>query len=117
MLRGRLGRPYLWSVSCSSTQDVLGDPHLPEGAVAVTEHQTAGRGRTGRSWEDAPGAALLLNYLISRATIPEYQVRWSWQQGDIAVWDNRCTQHYALNDYWPAPRKMERAAIVGDTPY
>jgi taurine dioxygenase len=67
--------------------------------------------------DKAPGAALLLNYLISRATIPEYQVRWSWQPGDIAVWDNRSTQHYAVNDYWPAPRKLERAGIVGDTPY
>ena len=67
--------------------------------------------------DKAPGAALLLNYLISRATIPEYQVRWSWQQGDVAVWDNRSTQHYAVNDYWPAPRKLERAGIVGDAPY
>jgi taurine dioxygenase len=64
-----------------------------------------------------PGASLLLNYLTSRATIPEYQVRWSWRPGDVAVWDNRSTQHYAVNDYWPAPRKMERAAIVGDVPY
>lgn len=64
-----------------------------------------------------PGASLLLNYLTSRATIPEYQVRWSWQPGDVAVWDNRSTQHYAVNDYWPAPRKMERAGIVGDVPY
>ncbi|WP_447777795.1 TauD/TfdA dioxygenase family protein [Variovorax boronicumulans] len=67
--------------------------------------------------DKTPGAALLLNYLLSRATIPEYQVRWSWQPGDVVVWDNRCTQHYALNDYWPAPRKMERAGIVGDVPY
>ena len=66
--------------------------------------------------DKAPGASLLLNYLISRATIPEYQVRWSWRQGDVAVWDNRSTQHYALNDYFPAPRKMERAGIVGDIP-
>ena len=67
--------------------------------------------------DKTPGAALLLNYLLSRATIPEYQVRWSWQPGDVVVWDNRSTQHYALNDYWPAPRKMERAGIVGDVPY
>ena len=39
---------------------------------------------------------MLLNYLISRATIPEYQVRWSWQPGDVVVWDNRSTQHYAV---------------------
>ena len=67
--------------------------------------------------DKSPGASLLLNYLTSRATIPEYQVRWSWQPGDVAVWDNRSTQHYAVNDYWPAPRKMERAAIAGDVPY
>jgi BirA family biotin operon repressor/biotin-[acetyl-CoA-carboxylase] ligase len=64
MLRGRLGRPYLWSESCPSTQEALSEPGLPEGAVAVTEHQTSGRGRAGRSWEDAPGAALLLSILL-----------------------------------------------------
>lgn len=67
--------------------------------------------------DKAPGAALLLNYLISQATVPEYQVRWSWRPNDVAIWDNRCTTHYAVHDYWPAPRKMERAGIVGDRPY
>lgn len=65
----------------------------------------------------APGASNLLNYLISQAAIPEYQVRWRWTPGSIAIWDNRCTQHYAVQDYWPAVRKMERAGIVGDRPY
>ena len=64
LLRGRLGRPYLWSESCASTQDALHDPALPEGAVAVTEHQSAGRGRAGRRWEDEPGASLLLSVLL-----------------------------------------------------
>ena len=67
--------------------------------------------------DKAPGAALLLNYLISQATIPEYHVRWSWRPNDVAIWDNRCTSHYAVHDYWPAPRKMERAGIVGDIPF
>ncbi len=65
----------------------------------------------------APGASELLNYLIGRAAIPEYQVRWKWRPNSVAIWDNRCTQHYAVQDYWPAVRKMERAAIVGDRPY
>jgi len=64
LLRGRLGRPYAWSESCPSTQDALRDPSLPEGAVAVTEHQTAGRGRGGRRWDDAPGESLLLSVLL-----------------------------------------------------
>jgi BirA family transcriptional regulator, biotin operon repressor / biotin---[acetyl-CoA-carboxylase] ligase len=64
LLRGRLGRPYAWSESCPSTQDALRDPSLPEGAVAATEHQTAGRGRAGRRWDDAPGESLLLSVLL-----------------------------------------------------
>lgn len=67
--------------------------------------------------DKTPGASLLLNYLQSQALIPEYQVRFRWKPNSIAVWDNRSTQHYAVMDYWPAPRKMERAGIIGDTPY
>jgi len=65
----------------------------------------------------APGAAQLLSYLIGRAAVPEYQVRWRWKANSFAIWDNRCTQHYAVQDYWPAVRKMERAGIIGDKPY
>ena len=65
----------------------------------------------------APGGANLLSYLIGRAAIPEYQVRWRWKPNSVAIWDNRCTQHYAVQDYWPAVRKMERAGIVGDRPF
>jgi taurine dioxygenase len=65
----------------------------------------------------APGASHLLNWLIGRAAIPEYQVRWRWTPNSVAIWDNRCTQHYAVQDYWPAVRKMERAGIIGDRPF
>ncbi|NLG45811.1 TauD/TfdA family dioxygenase [Gordonia sp. (in: high G+C Gram-positive bacteria)] len=65
----------------------------------------------------APGAGELLRYLQSQASIPEYQVRWRWTENSIAIWDNRSTQHYAVQDYWPAVRKMERAGIIGDRPY
>lgn len=63
--------------------------------------------------DKTPGASQLLNYLVSQASIPEYQVRFRWKPHSVAIWDNRCTQHYAVQDYWPAPRKMERAAIIG----
>jgi len=62
----------------------------------------------------SPGASELLNYLIRQAAVPEYQVRWRWTQNSFAIWDNRSTQHYAVQDYWPAVRKMERAGIVGE---
>ncbi|SAL07232.1 taurine dioxygenase [Caballeronia arationis] len=80
-----------------------------------TNYHTPGRVRFG---QDAnPGASHLLNYLVSQACIPEYQVRWRWKPNSIAIWDNRSTQHYAVMDYPPCHRKMERAGIVGDVPY
>ncbi len=67
--------------------------------------------------DKTPGASMLLNYLTSQAAIPEHQVRFRWAPNSVAMWDNRCTQHYAVQDYWPAPRKMERTAIIGDKPF
>ncbi len=63
------------------------------------------------------GASDLMQYLISQAFIPEYQVRWRWKPYSVAIWDNRATQHYAVMDYPPCHRKMERAGIVGTKPY
>ena len=80
----------------------------------MTNYHTAQNVRFG---QDAhPGASLLLNYLVSQAAIPEYQVRWRWKKNSMAFWDNRSTQHYAVMDYWPAVRKMERAGIIGQRP-
>ena len=74
--------------------------------------------RNVRFGQDAnPGASLLLNYLVSQALIPEFQVRFRWKKNSMAFWDNRSTQHYAVMDYPPCHRKMERAGIIGDTPY
>jgi BirA family biotin operon repressor/biotin-[acetyl-CoA-carboxylase] ligase len=64
LLRGRFGRPYVWSEECASTQDLLRGSDLHEGAVAVTEHQTAGRGRGGRTWADVAGRSLLFSVLL-----------------------------------------------------
>ena len=84
-------------------------------ATHFTNFHTSENVRFGQDY--APGGSNLLNYLIARAAIPEYQVRWRWRPNSIAIWDNRSTQHYAVMDYWPAVRKMERAGIVGDKPY
>ena len=71
-----------------------------------------------RFGQDAnPGAGQLLTYLVSQAYIPEFQVRFRWKKNSVAMWDNRSTQHYAVMDYPPCDRKMERAGIVGDTPF
>ena len=80
-----------------------------------TNFHTSANVRYGQDF--APGSANLLSYLIGRAAIPEYQVRWRWQPNSVAIWDNRSTQHYAVQDYWPAVRKMERTGIIGDRPF
>jgi taurine dioxygenase len=80
-----------------------------------TNYHTAERVRFGQDWN--PGAANLLQYLYSQAAIPEYQVRWHWTPNSVALWDNRCTQHYAVMDYPPCNRKMHRATIMGDRPF
>jgi len=58
----------------------------------------------------------ILDVLFAQAQIPEYQFRLRWTPGTIVFWDNRSTQHYAANDYYPQRRRMERTAVVGDIP-
>ena len=59
----------------------------------------------------------LLEYLYRQATYPEYQMRLRWAPNTIAMWDNRSTQHYAIQDYFPAVRRMMRATVIGDKPF
>lgn len=58
----------------------------------------------------------LFELFQSHITAPENTVRWSWKQSDVAIWDNRATQHYAVNDYGDQPRVVRRATIDGDVP-
>lgn len=58
----------------------------------------------------------LLDYLYRRVSRPEYSFRLNWQADTLAMWDNRCTQHYALNDYHGYRRVMHRIIIEGDVP-
>ena len=58
----------------------------------------------------------LLRFLFAHATHPNFQVRWHWQAGDVAIWDNRATQHFANFDYGAAHRIMHRATVLGDKP-
>ena len=58
----------------------------------------------------------LLALLYRQAAIPEYQCRFRWKPNSIAFWDNRCTQHYAVADFHPQRRVVERITICGDRP-
>jgi taurine dioxygenase len=61
-------------------------------------------------------SAHLFQVLQEHVTRPENTVRWRWAVGDIAVWDNRATQHYAINDYGDQHRLVRRVTVDGDVP-
>jgi taurine dioxygenase len=59
----------------------------------------------------------ILAMLFAHIQQPEFLVRWRWSANAVAFWDNRVTQHYAVNDYLPNRRIMNRATVLGDRPY
>jgi len=98
--------------------------HPPVHHPVIRTHPVSGRkalfvseGFTTRINElHADESDALLACLFKHFAKPEYSIRWRWQEGDVAFWDNRVTQHYAVDDYRPAHRIMHRAAILGDRP-
>ena len=91
----------------------------------VRTHPVSGRkalfvndGFTTRINELEPAESeAILKLLFAHATRPEFTIRWRWQENDVAFWDNRVTQHYAVDDYRPQRRVMHRATILGDVPF
>jgi alpha-ketoglutarate-dependent sulfate ester dioxygenase len=65
---------------------------------------------------DSHESSVLLELLQRRITMPENTIRWSWAPGDVAIWDNRATQHRAIDDYDNQPRLMHRVTLMGDVP-
>jgi taurine dioxygenase len=99
--------------------------HPPVVHPVVRTHPETGRkalfvseGFTTRIVELSPGESeAVLGALFRHFAQPQYTIRWRWREGDVAFWDNRATQHYAVDDYRPARRVMHRATILGDRPY
>jgi taurine dioxygenase len=58
----------------------------------------------------------LLSFLFRQQIRPEFTCRFRWQAGSLAIWDNRCAQHYAMNDYHGHKRVMHRITLMGDRP-
>jgi taurine dioxygenase len=79
-------------------------------ALYVNEHFTR------RSVEmNATESAVLLPYLTRWVSNPRFTVRYRWSPGTIAMWDNRCTQHFVLNDF-EGERVIQRVTVMGDEP-
>jgi taurine dioxygenase len=102
----------------------LGDRQVSAVHPVVRLHPQSGRAALfvnsvyARRIEELPEeeSRLLLSMLCELSVRPEFQVRFSWQRGSIAVWDNRCTQHYAVADYHPQRRIMHRVSVRGTRP-
>ena len=65
---------------------------------------------------DSYESTVLLDLLQRRITVPENTIRWNWEPGDVAMWDNRATQHRAIDDYDDQHRLMHRVTLMGDMP-
>jgi taurine dioxygenase len=99
--------------------------HPPVIHPVVRTHPVSGRkglfvneGFTTRILElKASESDALLAMLFAQAGKPEFTLRWHWRVNDIAFWDNRITQHYAVADYLPERRIMHRATVIGDRPF
>ena len=107
----RLGRPRLDVEACESTQALV-DTSLPEGAIVVAGHQTAGRGRLGRRWEAPPGTAILCSVLLkppASRNAPELAL-----VAGVAVADTieRATG-LAVQLKWPNDVMLRRAKVAG----
>ena len=106
-----LGQPRLDVESCESTQ-LLVDTSLPEGALVVADHQTAGRGRLGRSWEAPVGKALLFSILLKpppERGLPELSL-----VAGVAVAD--ALEHalgLAVQIKWPNDVMLRRRKVAG----
>ena len=76
-----------------------------------------GKGHTVRFKDMTEEESLpLLNYLADHCVRPEFTCRFSWGVGSLALWDNRCTLHFAVDDYPGQRRRMRRLTIEGDKP-
>lgn len=64
-----------------------------------------------------PESDALLGYLFGLVENPNYAVRWRWTEGDVAIWDERCTNHRALADHAPQYRRMRRCTVEGGRPF
>ena len=85
-------------------------PETGRRALFVNQHFT--RRLVELSHEESE---LLLGYLVRWIANPRFTVRYRWQQGTIAIWDNRCTQHFVVGDF-DAQRVIQRVTVMGDTP-
>lgn len=116
-------RDLLDGLTAIHTAAVFGHPEQGAEHPAVRTHPETGRRslyvnrqftshvpQLRRAESDA-----LLAYLFAFSEQPQFQCRYRWEPGGVGIWDNRCTQHHAVNDY-DEPRLIQRVTVLGDDP-
>jgi BirA family biotin operon repressor/biotin-[acetyl-CoA-carboxylase] ligase len=106
-----LGQPRLDVGSCESTQALV-DPSLPEGALVVADHQTAGRGRLDRSWETPAGTALTFSMLV-RPTVPPAAWPWLPLLTGYAAAETLTAREYDAGVKWPNDILIGERKVAG----
>ena len=86
-------------------------PETGRKALYISNHT-----QTLDGFKDAE-ARPIIDFLRTHAVEPEFTCRFRWEVGSMAIWDNRCAQHRALNDYHGKRRRMHRITIAGDAPF
>lgn len=111
LLTGRFGRPYRYAEESETTQVLVG-PDDPEGAVAVADHQTAGRGRLGRLWTAPPGTAITVSVLLRPpADAPIQQLS---LVGGLAVAETvEAALDLSVQIKWPNDVMVNRRKVAG----
>ena len=88
--------------------------HPETGRKSIFVNQAFGIGLSG---VDAVQGRHWLDQLYGLTATPEFQCRVKWAPGTVVMWDNRAVAHYAVNDYFPERRVMERVTVAGDKPF
>jgi len=100
-----------WRETVSEHPVVRTHPETGRKALFVNKSYT--QRFSGMTTEES---APLLGFLLQHAARPEFTCRFRWERGSVAVWDNRCTLHIAVNDVWKFPRLMHRVQMCGERP-
>jgi taurine dioxygenase len=116
-------RSFIEGLTAVHTAQVFGHPETQAQHPVVRVHPNTGRRAlfVNRSFTShipelgAQESTALLSLLFAWCEQPNFQCRYHWDERTIALWDNRCTQHYAVRDY-DTMRAIQRVTIIGDTP-